>query len=148
MEAKVSQLQSTGLEKGEHVFDYLSRMVCRAGELEKAGHAVSEVDKKHGLLRALPTDYDVTTEAVIRGSFSFRETVSKLIVRETSPDDKEKVPEKALAMTTIKTEARKCFHCGTSGHVVEDCRQKKREQRKKEVRQARIGSKLLRMWQD
>lgn len=52
-------------------------------ELECAGHNVSRVKQKKALLCGLPDTYDVNTEHILGGDYSFEDAVESLIVRES-----------------------------------------------------------------
>lgn len=42
------------------------------GELESAGQAISEIEKKRPLLRGLSSEFDVTIEVVMGGKLTYR----------------------------------------------------------------------------
>lgn len=45
IDAKFTRLQALSMHKGEHVVVYLSRLVGQVGELQDAGHNVSEIER-------------------------------------------------------------------------------------------------------
>lgn len=83
VDAMLSQLQGVSLEKGENIIEYSRRIVGLVGGLDCAGHFVSKVEQKRGMLRGLPVDYNMTEKAIVGGTFSYNEAVAKLVVRET-----------------------------------------------------------------
>lgn len=117
IDAKLSQLQSMTLEKGEKIIEFSSRIIGLVGELEKAGHDVSVVGKKGILLRGLPADFDVTSEAIMSTPHDFSQAVSKLIVRETRLKDLENSSEKAVT-TSLLLGNRKCYFWGKKGQLL------------------------------
>lgn len=61
------QLRNSHLEKGGHIVEYSSKIMKLVGELESAGHSLSEIDKRHALLFGLSSSYDATVKAVMKG---------------------------------------------------------------------------------
>lgn len=73
-----------------------------------------ELEKKQELLRGLTKDFAITAEAIIDGSFTYHEAVSKLIVCEIRPHKSDEVTEKAVA---TQKRVVKCSNCRKEGHL-------------------------------
>lgn len=63
--AKLSQLWAIFRYKVKNIVEYSSRIVGLVGELKSVGYDESNIEQKHGLLRGLREDYDVTAETIV-----------------------------------------------------------------------------------
>lgn len=73
IDAKISQLQSVVIEKGEHIVKYYSRIFELILELEIAGHDLAtEMEQKQAFQRRLQTYYNVSVESImiVKDTFS------------------------------------------------------------------------------
>lgn len=95
-DARLTSLQALTLKRGEHIVEYLSRLIELVSKLEGAGYSVSEMDRKHTLLRGLPNEYDVIVEVIRALEHTYSHSVAKLMVSETRALENEGSRETAL----------------------------------------------------
>lgn len=69
-------------------------MLESVGEFEDARHKVMEIDRKSTLLRGTPGSFDVTVEATVSVDHIYSEALAKLVVRETTLQEKEVASER------------------------------------------------------
>lgn len=120
IDANVSQLQVNWLREGEEVVTYFNQIAEIVNEVENAGHSISGIEKKRALLRDRSNAFDVTVEAIMGGTYSYHEAVSKSMVRETRLQESEDNAEKALLKRTQRI-GNKYYICRKVRHISRAC---------------------------
>lgn len=91
--AELSQLQTISLNKGEAIVEYSNRIMELVSGLKCAGHSITSIKQKRGLLRGLPEKFDVAAEVIMSARSDYHLALSKLIDRETRLQEMKSAPE-------------------------------------------------------
>lgn len=127
IDAKILKLQNIQMSSKESIVAYTNRLEAPLNELLDAGNTVSRAEKRRALFTKLLKDFNEISRVIRMSDKSFTESVSHLIIEETTKEEEEETERALLSghQSQFKNGI-KCHKCGRKENLAEHCLKNKK----------------------